>query len=232
MSIHNDIRSLTPGALIELFVLDLTQLNGPILRFFAGTNVLRAPIVWQGQAYNPLAVEADGFEFSGGGQLPRPKIRIANKDSAITSLLLIYNDLRGAKVLRRRTFAKYLDAVNFPGGVNTSANPMTAFPDDVFVIDRKVGESRDVVELELTAAFDLVNVQLPLRQIVANSCRWKYKGAGCGYVPGAMFKRDGTSTTTPAEDSCSKLLKTGCKPRFGADNPLPFGAFPAAGLIG
>ena len=160
MSIHNDIRSLTPGALIELFVLDLTQLNGPILRFFAGTNVLRAPIVWQGQAYNPLAVEADGFEFSGGGQLPRPKIRIANKDSAITSLLLIYNDLRGAKVLRRRTFAKYLDAVNFPGGVNTSANPMTAFPDDVFVIDRKVGESRDVVELELTAAFDLVNVQL------------------------------------------------------------------------
>lgn len=231
MSIADDIASLASGARVELFVLDATNIGGDITRFHAGTNALGGPVKWQGEDYQPLPIEATGFEINGRGTLPRPKLRVANIGGAITALLLQFGDLRQAKVLRKRTMVKYLDAANFPGGVNPTADPSQHLQDDVYVIDRKAAENKTLVEFELAAATDLPGVMLPGRQIVSNHCRWRYKGEGCGYVPGLMFDKQGAPVTNPLLDRCSKLLATGCKPRFGANQPLPFGGFPAAGLL-
>ena len=228
-TITSEIQKLEPSAIIELFALDMTQFGGDLVRFHAGTNGLRQNIVWQGNTYQAFPIEASGFDYSGSGQLPRPKIKAANLTGAITAIVLQYDDLLGAKITRKRTLAKYLDAVNFPGGVNATADSTAEFPDDVFFVERKVSETRDVVEFELAAAFDVAGVQLPRRQIIQNVCVWRYRGGECGYTGTNYFDANDRSVGSAGLDVCGKRL-TSCEARFGANNPLPFGSFPAAGL--
>ena len=228
-TITSEIQKLEPSAIIELFVLDATAFGGDVLRFHAGTNGLRQNLVWQGQTYTAFPVRASGFDMSGNGQLPRPKLQVANVTGAITLLVLTYDDLLGAKITRKRTLAKYLDAVNYPGGTNPSADATAEFADDVFFIDRKVTETRDIVEFELAAAFDVAGVQLPRRQIIQNVCVWRYRGGECGYTGTNYFDANDAPVAGAGQDVCGKRLSS-CKARFGANNPLPFGSFPAAGL--
>ena len=229
-AITTEIQKLSPSAIIELFVMDLTLFNEGVVRFHAGTNELRRQVVWQGNTYEPFPIQAEGFEFNGNGQVPRPKLKVANVTGSITALILSYQDLVGAKVTRKRTLLKYLDAVNFASGSNPMADPSAEFADDVYFIDRKSRETRDVVEFELAAAFDLEGVSLPRRQIVQNVCPWQYRGAECGYIGTAYFNANDETVSSRAQDACGKRLVS-CQKRFGVNAELPFGGFPAAGLI-
>lgn len=394
-TITSEIQKLEPSAVIELFELDLTDLGDTVYRFHAGTNGLRANVVWQGETYTAFPIEIEGFEIAGNGQLPRPKIRVANVTGAITLLALTYGDLIGAKVTRKRTLKKYLDEANFPtrrnlllntenfsaaswvpltggvasapvvtanaglgpdgtmtadrivfalnggttstdqstigqsitttagqpyaaslwirtedgsektirldfngtsgsspthtvtgewtritnvltsaadtsrfprlrlrGGTGTSdsgtflvwgaqfenddavsdyqaigssfsrnpdADPTAEFADDVFYIDRKSVENRDVVEFELSASFDVAGVQLPKRQVIQNVCPWRYKGTECGYAGTSYFDANDGPVSSSSRDVCGKRLSS-CQARFGENGELPFGGFPAAGL--
>jgi len=190
-----------------------------LYRFHAGTSLNNnGSVFWGGNEYIPFPIEADGFDYSGNGQLPRPKIRVSNILSTITALLLTLPDgLEGAKVTRIRTLARYIDAVNFPGGVSPySPDPTAEFPREIYTIDRKTVENRDVVEFELAAAFDLAGVSAPKRQCIANICQWVYKSTECGY--------------TGALPTCLKTL-TDCKAHFGSTAELPFGSFPGIGAF-
>jgi lambda family phage minor tail protein L len=225
-----DVQSLAAGTLLELFELDSTALGGSLARFHAGKNALVADVVWNGNTYSAFPVQASGFEFAGGGTLPQPKIQVANVTGLIGALCRDLEDLVGAKLTRKRTFVKYLDAVNFPGGVNPTADPNAAFPDDVWFINRKSVETREVVEFELAAAFDVQGVKLPRRQIIANLCTWRYRGAECGYAGGAVATVNDIATSVLGDDACGKRLAS-CRLRFGAFAALPFGGFPGAGLV-
>lgn len=229
-TITSEIQKLAPSAVIELFELDTTAFAGDIYYFHAGTNGLRTRVTWQGQAYEPFPVQVTGFEYNGNGQLPRPKLVVANVTGIISTLVLLYQDLLGAKLTRKRTFAKYLDAVNFDGGINPTADDTAAFQDDVFFIDRKSGENKATVEFELAAAFDVTGVKLPRRQIVQNVCPWKYRGAECSYTGTNYFNASDVAVASAALDVCGKRLDS-CKARFGETAELPFGGFPAAGLF-
>lgn len=234
MTIETDIQSLAPGALVELFELDATALGGEVVRFHAGTNALQQAVVWQGATYPPYPVQATGFEWNGQGTLPRPKLTVANVTGLITGLVLTYDDLLGAKVTRRRTLAQYLDAVNFPGGVNPSADPEQALPDEIWFINQKTQETKSAVAFELTASFDVAGVQLPKRQFVQNTCPWKYLGAECSWVrsptAGPFYDRNDHPVASAAQDVCGKRLSS-CKVRFGAHARLPYGGFPSAGIV-
>lgn len=221
---------LEPGAIVELFEVDLTPFGGELLRFHAGTNALRQNVVWQGNTYTAFPIQASGFEFNGQGQAPRPKLLVANVIGSITALVLQYDDIVGAKVTRIRTLAKYLDAVNFPGGSNPTADPGAEFPRDVFYVDRKVTETNELVEFELSPAMDVTGVALPRRQIVQNICVWRYRGAECGWTGTTYFNSSDQSVGTLAQDVCGKRLSS-CKARFGQFAELPYGGFPAAGLV-
>ena len=184
------LQAVAPSAIIELFVLELNVLQhgaADTYRFHAGTSLnANGELVWAGNSYMRFPVEADGFEYSGNGQLPRPKIRVSNILGTITAILVaLPNGLEGAKLTRIRTLARYLDAVNFPGNVNPygTPDPTAAMPAEVFYIDRKTVESRDVVEFELASAFDLAGVRIPKRQCISNICQWEYKSTQCGYDP-------------------------------------------------
>lgn len=407
-AITTEIQKLEPSAIIELFEMDATDFGGDLLRFHAGTNGLSANVVWQGNTYTAYPIKATGFDFTGNGQLPRPKLTVSNVTGAITLLVLTYDDLLGAKITRKRTMVKYLDAVNYParrnlltyseafnswtksnatvataaalnpfgilsadrliptttsgthsvsraatavaiGDVRTfsiyvnrstgeryvrlaftstifstgsayydldtgavsnvgagsvatatqlsdgwwrltltatattagtgnaiaysyraigsnyagdgvvgpllygaqvdagsvvtayqyigaafSQNPdaddTAEFPDDVFFIDRKATETRDMVEFELAASFDVAGVLLPHRQIIQNVCVWRYKGTECGYAGTNYFNANDESVGSSGLDVCGKRLSS-CQLRFGQNEPLPFGSFPSAGLV-
>jgi lambda family phage minor tail protein L len=118
-SSSGDFQAPDPSAIIELFELQLfANIHGvnDIYRFHAGTNLVNnGEVVWKGNPYLRFPVEADGFEYTGQGALPRPKIRISNILGSITAILLsMPNGLEAAKVTRIRTLGRYLDAANFP----------------------------------------------------------------------------------------------------------------------
>jgi len=78
MSIKSQIQKLDPGAVVELFELDLTKLGGPVLRFHAGTNKLSQPVVWKAEVYEPFPIKAEGFDLSTNGTLPAPIVTVSN----------------------------------------------------------------------------------------------------------------------------------------------------------
>ncbi len=228
MSILGELQFQNGGAWVDLFVLDATAQGGDVTRFHAGTNGLSQPVVWQGETFDPYPIQATGFERS-GQQLARPKLAVANV-SGLVSAMLMQTDLLGAKVTRKRTMVKYLDAANFPGGVNPTADPNSHVRDEVYYIAQKTNENAMMVEFELGTPIDLEGVMIPRRQIIPNLCMWKYRGEGCGYAGGAVADANDTPTSILALDRCSKRL-SGCKLRFGASAELPYGGFPAAGLV-
>ena len=183
-SIFDDISKINPGSVIELFTLTLkTVLHGTnntgiptannennIYRFHSGTNEVNTNIKWAGKFYERFPVIAEGFAFQ-RGQLPRPKLIVSNAYGTISAILQSVNtitagnDLTGATVTRIRTLARFIDNDNFTGNNPFGTpDPNAEFPREIYSVDRKSAENREVVEFELAAVFDLAGVRLPKRQ--------------------------------------------------------------------
>jgi len=173
--VFSEIQKINPSAIIELFVLQLdTALHGAntIYRFHAGTNLnANGEIVFAGNSYLRFPIQATGFADQ-RGQLPRPKVTISNATGLISSILVSVNqvtagnDLTGATFTRIRTMARFLDAVNFPGNSNPlgTPDPTAEFKRQIFIVDRKSAENREIVEFELAASTDMAGVRAPKRQ--------------------------------------------------------------------
>ena len=175
--VFNDLQSINPSGIIELFSLQLdSALHGSntIYRFHNGSSLnANGEIVWAGNSYLRFPLIAEGFAYQ-RGQLPRPTLTISNLSAApsISALMLSANeitpgnDLTGSTVTRIRTLAKFLDNVNFSGNSNPFGTPDSnaEFPREIYYIDRKAAETRDVVSWELAAVFDLAGVRVPKRQ--------------------------------------------------------------------
>jgi len=169
------LQSTSPGSVIELFSIQLkTELHGAntLYRFHNGANLnANGEVVWAGNSYLRFPIDCSGFEFGSTGTLPRPKISISNIFGTITAIMqdvnetTVGNDLNGATFTRIRTLARYLDAVNFTGGTNPfgTPDPTAEFPQEIYFLDRKVTETRDIVTWEAQSALDLINVKLPQR---------------------------------------------------------------------
>ena len=173
--VFSEVQKINPSAIIELFTLQLdNSLHGATTtyRFHSGSNLnANGEIVWAGNAYQRFPIEANGFAYQ-RGQIPRPKLIVSNALGTISAILLTVNqtttgnDLTGATVTRIRTMARFLDAVNFPGSSNPlgTPDPTAEFKRQIYIIDRKAAENRDVVEFELAGAIDMAGVRAPKRQ--------------------------------------------------------------------
>ena len=174
-AIVSNLQNTNPSAIIELFTLQLdNSLHGAttIYRFHNGSSLKdNGEIVWAGNSYQRFPIKAEGFAFR-QGQLPRPTLTVSNALGTITAILLSVNtttagnDLTGATVTRIRTLARFLDAVNFPGDINPYGTPDSTaeFPQEIYKIDRKSAENREVVQFELASVFDLAGIRAPNRQ--------------------------------------------------------------------
>lgn len=229
--ILSEIVKTSPSKIIDLFIADFSTISGnDKLYFFSDTNELGANVTFAGIVYTAYPFELTGLEWNGSGQLPTPKLKMANINGFITALNMQYQDLLGLRITRVRTMLKYLDAINFTGNTNPTADPTAKFIDEVYYIDRKVTENNMLVEYDLVSALDISSIKLPRRLIIQNTCQWRYKSAECGYIPGSMFTSMGIPTTDAMLDICGKRLSD-CKLRFGATNILNYGGFPGAGLF-
>lgn len=136
----------------------------------------------------------------------------------------------------------YYQAFPLQGNENTTSNPAVFFPPEVYFVNRLVVENRVLCEYELSSSLEVQGIKLPKRQIINNTCQWKYRGAECTYVGGAVGDLYDNVIVAPAlvsaqgfPDNCSKTL-TGCRLRFpaapnGVFPVLPFGGFPGSGLV-
>ena len=173
--VFSEVQKINPSAIIELFTLQLdSSLHGAntIYRFHAGSNLnANGQIVWAGNSYQRFPIEATGFAYQ-RGQIPRPKLVVSNALGTISAILLtvnqttVGNDLTGATVTRIRTMARFLDAINFPSNSNPlgTPDPTAEFKRQIYKIDRKATENREIVEFELAGAIDMAGVRAPKRQ--------------------------------------------------------------------
>ena len=182
-NLQKTLQDADSKTVVELFDFELNNAQHgatTVYRFTNTKNELGNDIVWQGNTYTAIPLKAEGYEATGQGTLPRPNISVANLNGTFTTILALLNvdddgnalprntrTLEGCKVTRTRTLSKYLDAVNFTGGSNSDADPTSYFrPRDIYFIDRKSMENREVISYEMCSAFDLVGVRLPKRQIL------------------------------------------------------------------
>lgn len=175
-----------PTALLNLFELNGTSIGmSSVFYFCSATNANMQPVVFNGVTYTPFPIEMTEASYDGKGTLPRPKITASNINGFMSALLIENDDLTGASLTRRRVFARFIDAVNFPGSISPySPDPTAAYPDEPWIVNRKISENQQYVQWELAAPISLENVKLPRRQITANVCTApvKYRDARtCGY---------------------------------------------------
>ena len=155
---------------------------------FGSTNAAK----YEKKTYSALPIESEGWEVRGTGTLPRPTIRMANVNSYWSGYLTDFDDLVGAKVIRRKTLEKYI-----VGGASVSTVPVE-FNRDVYYIERKSAETASLIEFELTSAFDVEGIKLPRRSIMAARCPWKYKDTnqgGCNWPEDNRYTPEGGSET-------------------------------------
>ena len=170
-NLQKTLQDADAKTVVELFDFELnTAQHGAttIYRFTNTKNELGNNIVWQGNTYTAIPIQAEGYEATGNGTLPRPSISVSNLLGTFTTIIALLPDgLEGCKVTRTRTLSKYLDAVNFTGSSNSDADPTSYFrPRDIYFIDRKSIENRNIISYEMCSAFDLAGVRLPKRQIL------------------------------------------------------------------
>ena len=210
------------GVLVDLWELDLRPLGGEILRYCNLMNELSQPVIWKGQAYQGLPIQADGFESSGQGAGNRPKVTLANVYGTVTGLSEQFGQLIGAEVWRRQTYARFLDAANFAQG-NPQADPAQEIVSK-YLVERMVSLTAESAQFELAAPSEADGAVIPARLMLHDYCPFDYRGEACGYRGKPVADRFDMPTADPEKDECSRKLQ-GCKARFGETAALPFGGW-------
>lgn len=255
MTFQSDVQKLEVTGKIRLFELDATKYDGPIFRFHALANwsdfdILTAagnPLVegtsynretmsifWQGQEYLPVPIELGDVEISSRGPSSSISLTIANtidgQKGVMSAYCRLFNDFSNCELRIINTFAKYLDAINFPNGNDNASNECL---EQVWYVNQRKSENLLQITFELTDPTNLVGMKIPMRDITTY-CHWAliggYRmGEGCNYTGSARFTSDDEPTDDPAQDICGGRFKS-CELRFGTA-AKPFGGFVASNLI-
>tara|TARA_Y100001951_G_scaffold97359_1_gene97013 strand:- start:783 stop:1361 length:579 start_codon:yes stop_codon:yes gene_type:complete len=163
----SELQKINPSSVIELFTLTLDSTlhgNSDVYRFHNGSSPnANGEVIWAGNSFMRYPIECSGFAENGKGSLPRPILRASNAFGFLTALMLDTNnvtpfvDLCGSTLVRIRTLARYLDAANWSTGTNPfgTPDPTSELPQQIFILDRKTTETREVIEWECASAFDL-----------------------------------------------------------------------------
>lgn len=231
MTIAAHIQGANLGRKVTLFELDLTMFGLDVIRLAPGTDGATS-VSFGGETYAPHPIQAEGFETTTDGPLPRPTFAVSNLLNSFTALVEEHDDLQGARLRRIRTYDRYLDSGAEPDG-------SVHLPIDVYQLSLKTRHDQEIISWECTATMDQEGVTLPGRQIIRDYCDHIYRrptGAGfdytnvtCPYAGAAYFDED-DKPTDAAGDRCSKRL-TGCRLRFGQDAVLPTRAFPGVARL-
>jgi lambda family phage minor tail protein L len=227
-----EILAFEPSQMLEFYAVyyDWPNNQSDYLAFSPMSNGFNGRIIFQGQEFLPIPMESEGYDAKGSSELSRPKITLSNKSYQISKYLRAHNNLIGAKIVRKRTFAKFLDNVNFPNGENPYASKasrgdeseLNTLQDQVYYISRRVVENKEIVQFELSSVLEMENVYLPNRNVYSRFCPFIYRGYGCRYknAPVATV-RDKEFTT----DAGVPITVTGVASKWDASTTYGSGSF-------
>ena len=252
MSILDEAIKPDPSGKIKLVEADGAAFGAEVLRFHytpiphtpdesiaAGDEVTKLTpksIWWNGLEFGLWPFSVEGMKLT-TEQQQDPTLTVGNLSGIVSSMCNSFGDLADAKVRIIETYAKFLDARNFPNG-NPSADPNEAWIQAFFIDSKGYGDD-ETVRFNLGNPADLTGLMIPTRQITSYctwSARGQYRKSPCNYAGTAYFDEKGNPVQDPALDKCGGCLQD-CIKRVGAGkaNPnsavLPFGGFPAAQLI-
>lgn len=202
--ITKEVHSLEPSAIISLYEIDISNIKKNLhlgssltipedyLRFHNNNAFGNNTIYFKNETYHAMPIITEGFEVDSGGSVPRPTLSFVSLKSinenvsksnfsALKRAILELDNMIGAKVTRLRTFLKYLDNSNNINGVGQHVGTNPEFPREIYFVERKISENKQVIQLELSSVLDLENFKLPGRLCLANRCPFIYRGEGCAY---------------------------------------------------
>lgn len=215
----NECTRAEQSASVVLWEIDLTEVGGERYFFCNEQNEKGEPVTWQGRQYQPYPIQGSGFELNGKGTSTRPTLTVSNLYGMVTGMAEDLQSLVGGTVVRRKVYARFLDAVNFVNG-NSDADP------EQEVISRwRIEQCSELSAVSasfvLSTPTETDGAVFPGRIMLANTCTWTYRGDECGYHGPAVADEYDQPTSDITKDKCSKCL-SGCKFRNNVGN---FGGF-------
>jgi len=139
--------------------------------------------------------------INGNGNPTRPKLRVSNILGITSQFSRIQGDFVGARLTRRKVYARFLDNSNFQNNINPfgTPDPSAAYEDELFFINRTISENPEVIEFECVSPFEFDGVKLPNRPLLATICAFKYRDPEtCGYSGAPVMDIYGKKFTAAA----------------------------------
>lgn len=223
--INAELPKATPAGIIDFFEIDIEDIlfdnnlitkkvfntnesdSERVFRFHNCLNFTTKSIKFQGKIYYAAPISITDIEYSTKGSLPRPKLTISANSKSIEAMVILRSkiselgDITKGKLIRRRTFTKFIDNDN-PKNLlsqipNHEENPKAILRLDVFFFFRKTLETETYLEFELATSLDTENVALPNRIVLQDKCTWQYRGEGCCYDVSLKKHIHGFESRTP-----------------------------------
>jgi lambda family phage minor tail protein L len=222
MQIHTgELATLQHDAKITLFEVDLNP-RGIDYIFYLSPDAWPdgSGPSWGGIEYVPIPCRLTGEKIDSPGQSPKPVFEISNAVTGgiLSTYLLKYQDLVGAKITRRTTYKRHLDGQSEP-------SPYSEFEQGIYTINRKTSGNALKITLELSVGgFSSGTSKIPRRVITTNVCWWEYRGGdGCPYT--------GVPISDKANNPLNPVRVNGCAISSNGIVTAAIGAF-AAVVIG
>lgn len=225
------VQMLDVGAIYYFFEIDMTNWGiAEPLRFHANgvyqqldmerdAFVPMGDMYYQDKLYQFIGIDLEGIKLSNDGKVNAPTLRVMNhfngQQGAVSAMMMLYDNLVGAKITFRMTTAEAYDS----GIVQEETQ--------YWWIERKLSEDINVVAFELTSPLDFKRQQVPTR-LISDLCTWAlrgdYRGENCGYTGTRYFDKNGNPVDSITLDDCGGTCQD-CIKRFGPGVELPFGGF-------
>ncbi len=147
--------------------------------------------------------------MNGKGSSARPSLTVSNLFGLVTGMAEDLQSLVGATVVRRRVYARFLDAVNFVAG-NPEADPEQELTDR-WVVEQMSSLTAMTASFVLATPTETDGALFPGRIMLANTCMWDYRGDECGYNgPAVADEFDNPTTDIRGTDAASACAGVRC----------------------
>ncbi|ENH54062.1 phage minor tail protein L [Escherichia coli p0305293.7] len=196
---HHETTRLTQSAQVVLWEIDLTEVGGERYFFCNEQNEKGEPVTWQGRQYQAYPIQGTGFELNGKGSAARPTLTVSNLHGMVTGMAEDLQSLVGGTVVRRKVYARFLDAVNFVNGNR-------ADPEQEVISRWRMSSERTEAVVPLCLPPDETDGLFFRAIMLANTCTWTYRGMSAVIGPAVADEYD-QPTSDITKDKCSKCLR-------------------------
>jgi len=155
MTIKQELTKEYVGEIVELYEIDLNPVGHNIISRF--TPHSETNVTWRGEIYVPFPININGMNRSIDGAPSRPTLEASTASTLLTSMMISYGDLVGAKVTKWRTLSMYLDG-------SPDANPNQHWPVENYIIIQRSYLGTEGIKWVLANNIDKPGNILPRRQ--------------------------------------------------------------------